>query len=469
MNLIESNQLPLPVQRRIKAPRAKRKSPSQKKVAAYIGFCSDKKTRQEQRLFFTSKIKANPFWDLLGIYEEPDCFEEQGTALAALMNDCQQKQVDLILIKDITTLSHRASEVSQIIEHLSKHQIPLHFEREGIDTLTSGGKFLLSLLSNIETDWDDKVDENVTVAIQELFFEGEYHHQALYGYRWKNNRFEADPKEAESIILMFQLFAEGKTLREISSKLATKGLYNRNTKPFSEHYIYSAFNQEKYRGFTFVHKDSFRCALQSITEDMVDSPLILKGTHPKLIDDNLYRMFLKEQERRRSTEIIRWRAYSCFTRRIRCGICGEVYVLEASNKHNRTPFNQGSYQCKAKSKAKRNNKPTQCSNKNLPVYTLKKICTRVLAPLAKEECSTSFKESWVETLVDKIVVFEGSVEFHLASGQIITEPWKNTASDDYWTLVRKLSNEYFKQEKNSVNAIDEKQTGLNDRKEVCLG
>ncbi|MGI6439023.1 MAG: hypothetical protein ACOX0W_01925 [Sphaerochaetaceae bacterium] len=61
MVISERHQIPLPAQRRKQTARSKRKKPKTKRVAAYIGSNVDDKTNKALRLYFISKITANPF------------------------------------------------------------------------------------------------------------------------------------------------------------------------------------------------------------------------------------------------------------------------------------------------------------------------------------------------------------------------------------------------------------------------
>lgn len=448
MVISERHQIPLPAHRRKQITRSKRKKPKTKRVAAYIGSDVDDKTNKALRLYFTSKITANPFWKFTGIYDESESQTSEQEGLAQLLSDCTLHNIDSVLVKDLTHLSSVASELILIINQFTDLNVSLHFDKEGIQLPSSGGRFLLSVLANVASDWNDHLDEDFSSAIQDLFFEGQYKHTPLYGYHWKVDHFEVCPEEADAIVRMYTLYAEGNTLQVISQNLADNRIFNRNKKPFSGPYIYSVFTQEKYHGFTFVNRNSNYPSRSAIADNASDLPFVLKGTHPKLISEKLHQQFLSEQKRRQATGLIQWSSYSCFTRRIRCGNCNEIYVLESSAKNTFTPFFQGSYRCKTRLTTKGAN----CSNSHIPVYTLKKVCAQLLAPLFGEDPNSLFKEAWVEKLVAKIVIFDDRIELHLKNEQVLSHRWKNTATKDYWILFRKLRDQHFKGPSSNTNS-----------------
>ncbi len=107
-----------------------------------------------------------------------------------------------------------------------------------------------------------------------------------------------------------------------------------------------------------------------------------------------------------------------------------------TNKRELTEFQQGQYKCSHR----RKHGAKSCIAKNLPLYTLRQICCKIIGPLAGASEDTPFTPAWIEDLVELIVVSADTLEFHLKSGEVLKSPWKNTAKRDAWAHRRELAN-----------------------------
>ena len=233
---------------------------------------------------------------------------------------------------------------------------------------------------------------------------------------------------------MYQNFADGMTLTEISDALAERGIYNRKGRSFGKTSILRILDQEKYRGFSILQRtftESHIAQNKQINRGELPKYLV-QGTHPRIIPDELHNRVAAERERRRHIGVIDWRSGTCFTGKIICGYCGHTYTYDScipKNKH--TQFQQGQYRCSNK----RRHGITACDAKNLPVYTLHQVCCTVLNP---QDADSQFSQALVEEQVEQIVVCTDSLEFHLRTGSIISTFWKNTAKRDLQAYRRAM-------------------------------
>jgi len=154
-----------------------------------------------------------------------------------------------------------------------------------------------------------------------------------------------------------------------------------------------------------------------------------------VIDEDLHQKVEAERERRRKSGAVKWRASSCFTGKLVCGVCGQTYTYTpgtGTNMEGLTEYQMGQYRCSNK----RNNGAKACSAKNLPLRALRQACCSSLRPLAGSCRDAEFNPAWIDELVDHIVVHAQSLEFHLKGGGILYSPWKSTARSDAWVLRR---------------------------------
>lgn len=412
--------------------------PSKKRVAAYarVSVDSDEllQSLSIQVSHYSSYIQANPAWEYAGVYADAGI---SGTSvkrrkdLQRLLADCEKGHIDIILTKSISRFARNTIDLLKIARRLKELNVSIRFERENIDSLSADGELMLSILASYAQEESLSISENVKWSIRKKFAKGEFLAYNIYGYQWVDDHFEIIEEEAEAIRFMYRSFANGMFLTEISDELAKRGIFNRKGLPFGNTSIHRILVQEKYRGFSILQRtfvDDHITHAKKINKGQLPRYEV-QGTHPVIIDEELYQQVKAERKRRKNKGAVRWRRATCFTGKITCGYCNNTltYTPNSGNKEL-TQFQQGCYKCSNK----RNNGAKACCSKNLPVYTLRQLCCTHLAPLANASEEEPFQEVWVENLVENIVVFTNILEFHLKSGEVISTPWKNTARYDSW-------------------------------------
>lgn len=118
------------------------------------------------------------------------------------------------------------------------------------------------------------------------------------------------------------------------------------------------------------------------------------------------------------------------------GYCGSTFTYTPNTWSGKlTQFQQGHYQCSNE----RKHGAKACQAKSLPVYTLRQVCSSLIAPIVGSPEESPFEEAWIEKLVDHIVIFTSALEFHLNTDKVLSAPWKNTARRDSWAHRRKVA------------------------------
>jgi len=353
--------------------------------------------------------------------------------------------VDIILTKSISRFARNTIDLLKTVRYLKERNISVRFERENIDSLTGDGELMLSILASYAQEESLSISENVKWGIRKRFSQGRFLAYTIYGYRWIDDHYEIVEEEAEAVRFMYQAFADGMTLTEISEELAAQGILNRKGLPFGKSSIMRILDQEKYRGFSILQR--------TFVDDHITHRKLMnhgqfprfevQGTHPVIISEQLHARVEAERERRRQAGAVRWRRATCFTGKIFCGHCGSTFTYTPNTWSGElTAFQQGHYQCSRK----RKQGAKSCPSKSLPVYTLRQVCCSVVGPLAGASSDDSFEEAWIDDHVERIVAFADTLEFHLKTNEVVTTPWKNIAKRDVWARRRALARQ---QEDNS--------------------
>ncbi len=419
--------------------------PVKKRVAAYARVSVDSDELMHslaaQVSHYSALIQSNPSWEYAGVYADAGI---SGTAtrnrseFQRLIADCEKGKINIILTKSISRFARNTVDLLKTVRHLKERGISVRFERENIDSLTGDGELMLSILASYAQEESLSISENVKWGIRKRFSQGRFLAYTIYGYRWIDDHYVIVEEEAEAIRFMYRAFADGMTLTEISEELAGQGIFNRKGLPFGKSSIMRILDQEKYRGFSILQRtfvDDHITHRKQMNHGQLPR-FEVQGTHPVIIDERLHEKVESERERRRQAGAVRWRRATCFTGKIVCGYCNHTFTYTPYSRTGElTAFQQGHYQCSHK----RKQGAKACLSKSLPVYTLRQVCTSLLAPLAGASPDDPFEEAWIGSHVDHIVASVDTLEFHLTSGEVLTTAWKNTAKRDAWAHRRALA------------------------------
>jgi len=373
--------------------------PSRLRVAAYARVSVDsdelKQSLSAQVSHYSTHIQANPAWEYAGVYADAGISGTgtgKRTEFQRLMQDCHKGLVDIILTKSISRFARNTVDLLNTVRKLRELGISVRFERESLDSLSPDGELLLSILASYAQEESLSISENMKWGIRKRFEQGEFLAYNIYGYRWVDDHFEIIEEEAEAVRFMYRSFADGMLLTEISEALAKRGILNRKGRPFGKTSILRILDQEKYRGFSILQRTYVESHITH-KKKMNNGQLprfVVEGTHPVIIDEDLHRKVEAHRERRRKSGTVQWRAASCFTGKLVCGICGQTYTYTpGTGTHNKeiTKYQMGQYRCSNK----RNNGLKACSAKNLPLRALRQACCPSLGPLAGSSGDAEFK------------------------------------------------------------------------------
>ena len=122
-----------------------------------------------------------------------------------------------------------------LAERLNKAGADLVSLTESIDTTSASGKMVYRMLSVLNEFQRDLIAEHTADALAFKASKGErFSRFAPFGYRFGHEGdLVKDEREQETIRQVHELRRRGLSIRKISAKLASKGVFNRNGKPLS--------------------------------------------------------------------------------------------------------------------------------------------------------------------------------------------------------------------------------------------
>ena len=125
------------------------------RVAAYCRVSTDQYEQLEsletQRSHYDEYIRAHKDWELVNVYYD-ECISgtraDTRPGLQRLMADCRLRRINMVLTKSISRFARNTADCLALVRELISLNIPIHFEKEGIDTSAMESELLLSVMSS---------------------------------------------------------------------------------------------------------------------------------------------------------------------------------------------------------------------------------------------------------------------------------------------------------------------------------
>ena len=387
--------------------------PKQKKVAAYARVSRDTERLMNsisaQISYYSTLIQSNSEWEYAGVYA--DC-GISGTDIAKrsefqrMLKDCETGKIDIILCKSISRFARNTVDILETVRHLKELGIEVRFEKENINSLSEDGELMLSLLASFAQEESRSISENCKWGIRKRFQSGEISmtNKHLLGYQYdeKQEKYIIIPEEAEAVRWMFQMYIDGISLRQIAKNMNRAGIRSVLGNEFQEGSVRQMIFNEVYAGDIRRQK----CYMaDSITKTKVKNngelpQYYMPGCHEAIIDRETYAKVQAEMERRAAMQN---RTYP-FTRKIRCGICGNFFTRKKCKVKGKTYVH---WICRSKKKT-----GMSCISINFSEEKLKQISVQILG-------MEKFDVAEFEKHIEGITVLEdGSLEYHFNGGEI---------------------------------------------------
>ena len=307
-------------------------------VAAYARVSTNHLEQEDslerQTAHYTEKITGNPDWKFAGIYADPGITgtrADKRPEFQRLIADCRSGKVKRVLVKSISRFARNTVDALNYIRELKELGIGIFFENEQIDTLSTGGEVLITVLAAMAEQESRNMSTNIKWAFRKKFQDGEImlNYKFFLGYtRDENKNLVIVPEEAKVVRRIYREFLSGKSLNDIAKGLTADGIATPALKKqWRVTTVQGILTNEKYYGAAFLGKT---CKMDVLSKKRIDSDEIyyVENSHPAIIDkatwDIAQAEMKKRQEYRTGTKTCNGKYSSKypFSKRLTCGECG---------------------------------------------------------------------------------------------------------------------------------------------------
>ncbi|MDD4511059.1 MAG: recombinase family protein, partial [Oscillospiraceae bacterium] len=387
---------------------------TKKKVAAYARISMESERMNHslsaQISYYSSLIQKNPDWQYAGVFADDGV---SGTGMAKrsefrrMIETAESGGIDIILTKSIQRFARNTVDLLETVRNLKDIGVEVRFEKEHINSMSGDGELMMTILASFAQEESRSISDNVKWGTRKRFEKGIPNgHFQIYGYRWEGDRLVIEPEEAKIVRLIYDNFLNGLSAEATEKQLEEMGVKSYKGMHFSNSSIRQILSNITYTGNLLFQKEYVSDPITGKSKiNRGELPqYFVEDTHEAIIPMETYQAVQRERERRREFgALANWSINtSCFTSKIKCGVCGKSY--RRSGKRQRKNPDEVYYIWICRTKSDKGAK--YCSAKSIPEKTLKALCAEVLG---MDEFDGDVFSEKVEQIT---VIGEDTLEFH---------------------------------------------------------
>ena len=398
---------------RVEAPAPK--AMTRKKVAAYARVSKNTErtmhSMSAQISYYNSLIQKNSEWEFAGIYSDEaitGTSAERRPGFMKLIEDCETGKIDIVLTKSISRFARNTVDLLDAVRHLKKRGVAVNFEKDNIDSLTTDGELMLTILASYAQEEVQAMSENIRWTIQKQFKKGQLNGCCRFlGYRWydEEKTLLVVPEEAELVRRIFKMYESGSSLQQICRALTNEGIPGIRGGKWEKTSISQILQNITYTGNLLLQKTYSQDPItKKSKKNKGERPQYYsEKAHEAIIDMETFQAVQKRLEHMR--EIGNSECYELhpFSRKLVCSDCGSRYMRRTNRKKTGTVFY--SWICwKHKQEGSKG-----CKGRGISEIKLKAYSCDVLG-------WEQFDGDKFRDVVEKIIVKEDGLEFFLYGG-----------------------------------------------------
>lgn len=410
-----------------------------RKVAAYARVSMESErlrhSLQAQTSYYEDLIRSHPGWEFSGIYADEGISGTRTRKRAAfqqMIRDCEAGKIDLILTKSISRFARNTVDLLQVVRHLKAIGVEVCFEEQNLSTFTEAGELMLTILASFAEEEVRSISNNVKWSVRRAFSEGRpqtrFH---ILGYRWEGANLIPVAKEARIVRDIFDLYLDGRSMREIIEVTRIRGYRTGSGLPYNRKRIYELLTRETYTG-KLILQQTYVADPISKRRKVNHGEMLqyrIENHHPAIISQETFDAAAELRKERTGSFFFLHNNHkpSIFTRKIRCSCCGSYYWRTT----NRNPTGKTSYvYWMCSSKRKKNPTGTACPSKGLPDDRLRRALADLMA-------LPEFDEAYFREKVDHIEMGVSLLTVFYKDGSLARMDWNFNGKEIHHRLRRK--------------------------------
>ena len=298
--------------------------PSLTRVCAYVrvstGHDPQLKSLENQTEYYQKKFSNSPYYSFAGVFSDAGISGSKSSrpGFQEMLTRARAGEIDLIFTKSISRFARSTLTLLEVVRELRDIGVGVIFEEQNINTLSSEGEMMLTILVAIAEEERKAVRSNVAWAMQNKFKRGEVlvDTNRLLGYdKDENGRLVINEDEAEIVRLIFKLYLQGLSGLKIAKMLNDAGIPSYQGNPWINGRILSIVGNEKYVGDMLQQKGYVKESGLQVLNWGEMPKYFVKDSHPGIISREDWDKVQEARKKRRRKEYP-------LTSMIKCPYCG---------------------------------------------------------------------------------------------------------------------------------------------------
>ena len=244
---------------------------------------------------------------------------------------------DLIVTREVSRFARNTLDTIRYVRRLKEHGVYVKFIHENIDSQTTDGEIMLTIMASIAQDESRKISKRVLAGQKTSMQRGViFGNGNILGYDKTENGYIVNENQAEIVRKIFNLYLEGSRLTKIKHELETEGyVTSKGNNIWDVTTISKILKNISYTGSSVYRK--------SVTKDYLthkrtpnkeeETYIFVPDTHPAIISKEDY-LAVQEKlaEKRPSKDPVSRSGTDVWTKLLVCGCCGKKFIRESGQK-----------------------------------------------------------------------------------------------------------------------------------------
>lgn len=234
-------------------------TPAKLKACAYVRVSTEHtgqmNSLKNQSEYYEKLLNKNPFYENCGIFSDTGISgaKENRPGFNTMMEKARAGELDLIMTKTISRFARNTVLLLKYVRELKEVGVAIIFEEQKINTLSSEGELMLTVLGAIAEEERKSVSSNVKIAIRSKYKLGGSRMATnnLLGYdKDTDGKIIIDETQAKIVRKIFRLYLSGVLPEHIAEQLNSEGVpsYTHHDATWNYHRIRRILSNEKYIG-----------------------------------------------------------------------------------------------------------------------------------------------------------------------------------------------------------------------------
>lgn len=265
-----------------------------------------------------------------------------------MLADAADNKFDVVIFHKVDRNARNEYDYYNTKRILKGLGVSYEYSKQEIDGSTSEGQFIESIMVGYAAYYSRNLSSEIKKGLRENAIQGKNTGgKPAYGYDTdKDKKFIINEFEATAVKMIFNMFLEGKTYREILQALTSTGHFNRYGKPFSIASLHDILTNVKYKGTLILGKSVVRQGKRN-NRIMDKNAQIYDNVIPVIIPKETFEQVQKKlQTRKQRRRVGTGKHIYALAGLIYCDECGAPMFGHHSK--NQKGYIQYYYRCKCK-------------------------------------------------------------------------------------------------------------------------